>query len=50
MQEQKTLERELASLLSVDDNYPKYLITLDEENESDYKGIRIINALDFLLS
>lgn len=50
VQEQRTLERELAPLLGVDDHYPKFLITLDEENESDYKGIRIINALDFLLS
>jgi len=50
VQEEKTLERELAPLLSVDDHYPKFLITLDEERESDYKGIRVINALDFLLS
>jgi predicted AAA+ superfamily ATPase len=50
LQEHNALERELALLLGVDDHYPKYLITLDEENESDYKGIRIINTLDFLLS
>lgn len=50
VQEQKTLDRELAPLLGMDDHYPKFLITLDEENESDYQGIRIINALDFLLS
>jgi len=50
VQEPKTLERELAPLLALHDNYPKYLITLDEELESDFEGIRVLNALDFLLS
>lgn len=49
VQDQKTLERELAPLLSLDDHYPKFIITLDEDVPADYRGIRIINALDFLL-
>ncbi|MCF7945663.1 MAG: ATP-binding protein [Spirochaetia bacterium] len=49
VQDQKTLERELAPLLSLDDHYPKFIITLDEDVPADYRGIKVINALDFLL-
>ena len=30
-------------------HYPKYIITLDDDNEINYDGIRVINAIDFLL-
>jgi hypothetical protein len=33
----------------IHDNYPKFIITLDEDPETDYEGVRIINALDWLL-
>ena len=45
----QTLERELKPLQSISDNYPKYILTLDEDPEADYEGIRKINALDWLL-
>lgn len=45
----KTLQRELASLRSINDHYPKVLLTLDEDPEMEYAGIRKINALDWLL-
>lgn len=44
-----TLKRELAPLKKVQDNYPKIILTLDEDPEADYGGIRRINALDWLL-
>lgn len=44
-----TLMRELRPLQKIPDNYPKYILTLDEDPEGDYDGIRRINALDFLL-
>lgn len=44
-----TLTRELASLQSIKDHYPKILLTLDEDPAMDYDGIRKINALDWLL-
>ena len=45
-----TLKRELAPLRALKDNYPKYLLTLDEVfREADYDGIRKINLLDWLL-
>lgn len=45
-----TLARELRPLQKITDHYPKYVLTLDEDPEADYDGIRRINALDFLLS
>ena len=49
VREQATLERELASLRRIPDNYPKYILTLDEDPDADYDGIRKIRALDWLL-
>ncbi|MBT1162406.1 ATP-binding protein [Bifidobacterium sp. SO1] len=44
-----TLERELSSLRAVRDNYPKMLITLDDERPVSHEGIQQIYALDWLL-
>lgn len=44
-----TLARELRPLDSIADHYPKYLLSLDDDPPADYRGIRRINALDFLL-
>ncbi|WP_296956295.1 ATP-binding protein [uncultured Dialister sp.] len=44
------LARELKPLQQIRDQYPKYLLTLDElEREASYNGIRKVNALDWLL-
>lgn len=45
----KTLERELKPLQNINDHYPKFILTLDEDPEGDYNGIRKVNALDWLL-
>lgn len=48
--EESTLERELAPLRKIQDNYPKYLLTLDELfNNVDYEGIKKRNVLEWLL-
>lgn len=47
--DEKTLERELIPLEKIDDSYPKYILTLDDVPEANYKGIKIVNALDWLL-
>lgn len=47
--ETTTLERELASLNSVKDHYPKYLITMDNVPNISHNGIKQIYALDWLL-
>ena len=46
---EETRKREFAPLLAIDDNYPKTLITLDEDLPSDINGVRQVNAYDFLL-
>lgn len=47
---EKTLERELAPLKEIKDNYPKILLTLDDiGNGANYEGIRQINVIDWLL-
>ena len=48
--EEETLKRELAPFRKISDNYPKYLLTLDEVfGEGDYEGIKKVNVLDWLL-
>lgn len=43
------LKQELRPFKSINDNYPKYIITLDDYFIPDHNGIKIINAIDFLL-
>jgi len=48
--DQNTINREFGNLLSIDDQYPKYVVTMDEISAgSDYKGIRQIHLRDFLM-
>lgn len=47
MNDPKTLERELASLKLIKDNYPKYILTRDY-GTSDYEGIKQLNVLEWL--
>lgn len=44
-----TLSRELASLQKISDQYPKVILTLDQDPPADYNGIKRINALDWLM-
>ena len=47
--DESTLERELRPLKAIRDHYPKVLLTMDEDPEAHYDGIRRINARDWLL-
>lgn len=48
--DEKVLERELLPLRQINDNYPKYLLTLDEVfGEMEYDGIKKTNALKWML-
>lgn len=49
VRDESTLKRELAPLQKISDNYPKVILTLDEDPEGDYEGIRRINALEWLM-
>jgi len=44
----ETIEREFSSLKKINDNYPKYVISMDEFDMS-RNGIRHINIIDFLI-
>ncbi|GHU49927.1 ATPase [Clostridia bacterium] len=49
MPDKATQEREFGNLLKIQDNYPKYVVTMDEVNMSQ-KGIKHMNIRNFLLS
>lgn len=44
-----TRDRELRPLQSITDNYPKYILTMDQTIFNDYSGIKVVNIIDFLL-
>jgi len=49
MPDKSTREREFKSLLRIEDNFPKYVVTMDEVDMSQ-SGIKHVNIRDFLLS
>lgn len=49
VRDEKVLERELRALERTGDHYPKYLLTLDVDLETDYNGIIKKNVVDWLL-
>lgn len=49
VRDEATLARELRPLQKISDHYPKIILTLDEDPDADYDGIRRTNALKFLL-
>ena len=47
----QTIQREFVNLMAIDDNYPKYVVTMDEfAAGTAYKGIRRIHLRDFLMN
>lgn len=49
VRDEQTLQRELRPLKAVKDNYPKMILTLDDDPPGDYNGITRMNALDWLM-
>lgn len=47
--EETTLQRELEPLLSLKDHFPKYILTLDNDPDTIYNGIKQINVLQWLI-
>jgi len=45
-----TIEREFRPLLTIKDNYPKYVISMDTIFGNDFEGIKRLNVVDFLLT
>ncbi len=47
---EETINREFGNLLAIQDNFPKYVVTMDEMNETaTYKGINRMHVKDFCL-
>ena len=46
----ETNQREYSRLLSIKDNYPKYVIRMDDFANGNYEGIKTMHIADFLLS
>ena len=46
--EEKTLEREFGNLLKIGDNYPKYVVTLDEFDGNTFEGVRCLSLRGFI--
>jgi uncharacterized protein len=49
VQSEETLRRELLPLERIDDNFEKTILTLGIIPQKSYKGIKIVNAVDWLL-
>jgi uncharacterized protein len=50
LQDDNTINREFRNLLEIKDNYPKYVVSMDEAiSGTDYKGIEHVYIKDFLL-
>lgn len=47
--DERTRSRELASLAAIKDNYPKFLLTLDDQDPVSHSGIMQLNVLDWML-
>lgn len=43
-------DREIGNLLDIKDNYPKYVVTLDELAGGNMDGVKIVHLSDFLLN
>ena len=50
IEREETEEREYGRLLSIADNYPKYVLRTDEFAGGNYQGIKTMHISDFLLS
>lgn len=47
--DEKVEEREKKSLLAINDNYKKVILTMDNVKNKQIDGIEVINIIDFLL-
>lgn len=45
----ETIEREFSPLAAIKDNYPKYVVTMENVWQSNYDGIKHVNVSNFLL-
>jgi len=46
----KVIDREFGNLLQIKDNFPKYVISMDEYAQGNFKGIKHLSLIDFLVN
>jgi predicted AAA+ superfamily ATPase len=46
--DRQVVEREFRSLLSIPDNFPKYVVTMDQMKLGNREGIRHVQAWEFI--
>lgn len=46
--DEEVREREFGNLLAIDDNYPKYVVSMDEAAGGSYKGIKHVHVEEFV--
>lgn len=49
LESEQTVEREFASLIAVKDQYPKYVVTMDDFWKETVEGVKHLHIADFLL-
>ena len=49
IESEQTAMREFSSLLKIKDQYPKFLVTMDDFWKEDVEGIKHFHIADFLL-
>lgn len=47
--DETTREREFGNLLQIKDNYPKYVVTMDDDAEGNTLGIKHLHIMDFVM-
>jgi predicted AAA+ superfamily ATPase len=50
LESEATVEREFSPLLAISDQYPKYVVTMDEFWKEDVQGVKHLQIQDFLLA
>lgn len=50
VRDENTFNREIGALKSINDHYPKFILTMDLDPDADYDGIKKINVLDWLIN
>ena len=50
MESGKTILREFEPLLSINDHYPKYVVSMDEHFNDNIEGVRHVSLYEFITS
>lgn len=50
LDDEKTIDREFGDLLKIEDNYPKYVVTMDDSFKNTFEGIKQLSVREFLMT